>query len=86
MKSVLVIEDDSDMADSLSSLLELYDVDVIGRAQNGKEGFELFQKLHPDFPAARNPDDDGGLYQYGNRAYRCLRAAAQNARHAENGI
>jgi len=48
MKSVIVIEDDTDMANSMSSLLELCDIDVLGKARDGKLGFELLQKIQPD--------------------------------------
>ena len=47
---------------------------------------QLPQALHPDLPAARDADDDGGLHQHGDGAHRRLCAAAQDARHAEDRV
>ena len=48
MTSVIVIEDDVDALDVLCEFLQLKELDVIGTGINGKEGIELYDKLHPD--------------------------------------
>ena len=49
MTSVIVIDDDKDTVSVISELLELHDIDVIGKGYNGLEAVQLFEKLHPDF-------------------------------------
>ena len=46
--SVLIVDDDADLADSLKQLLELYGLEISGIAKNGKIGAELFSNLKPD--------------------------------------
>ncbi|MFQ5476548.1 MAG: response regulator [Nitrosopumilus sp.] len=48
MTSVVIIDDDKDIVSTISELLELHGMDVIGKGYNGLEGVELFDKLHPD--------------------------------------
>ncbi|HEY5736103.1 MAG TPA: response regulator [Nitrosopumilus sp.] len=48
MTSVIVIDDNEDLAYSISELLEMYGVDVVGKAHDGLEGSELFDQLRPD--------------------------------------
>ncbi len=46
--SALVVDDDPDTVEMFSDYLENKGVDVIGKAKDGKEGFELYKKLKPD--------------------------------------
>lgn len=46
-KKILVIEDNAEMADNISSILELANYHVV-HATNGKEGVTLAQQNHPD--------------------------------------
>ena len=47
--SVLIVDDSAFMRKSLSIMLESDpEISIIGTARNGKEGFELALKLHPD--------------------------------------
>lgn len=48
MTSVIVVDDNEDIVYSMSELLEIYGVDVIGKGYNGLEGVELYDKLRPD--------------------------------------
>ena len=48
MTSVVIVDDDEDIVYSMSELLELYGIDVIGKGYDGLEGFNLFSKLRPD--------------------------------------
>ncbi len=48
MTSVIVIDDNEDIVHSMSELLELHEIEVIGKGYNGLECVELFDKLHPD--------------------------------------
>lgn len=48
MTSVIVIDDNEDIVYSMSELLELYGIDVIGKAYDGLEGARLFDQLRPD--------------------------------------
>lgn len=46
---VLIVEDSAFMRQSLSFLLSKeLDIEVVGTAKDGKEGYELAKKLHPD--------------------------------------
>ncbi len=45
---ILVADDHALFRDSLRSLLEAHDLDVVGEAKNGKEAVELAWKLKPD--------------------------------------
>jgi len=48
LTSVIVIDDNEDIVYSMSELLEMYGIDVIGKGHNGLEAVELFEKFHPD--------------------------------------
>ncbi len=42
---MIVVDDNEDVVYSMSELLEIYGVDVIGKGYNGLEGAELRQTL-----------------------------------------
>jgi two-component system, chemotaxis family, chemotaxis protein CheY len=44
----IVIEDDPDMRDVFTEVLQMHDITVIGTGSNGKEAARLYEKLHPD--------------------------------------
>ncbi len=44
----IVIEDDPDMRDVFTEVLQIHDITVIGTGSNGKEAADLYEKLHPD--------------------------------------
>jgi len=46
--TALVVDDDPDTVEMFSDYLENKGVRVIGKAKDGKEGFELYKKLKPD--------------------------------------
>jgi sugar-specific transcriptional regulator TrmB/CheY-like chemotaxis protein len=46
--TALVVDDDPDTVELFSDYLENKGIDVIGKAKDGKEGFELWKKLKPD--------------------------------------
>jgi two-component system chemotaxis response regulator CheY len=48
MTSVIVIDDNKDIVNSMSELLEIYGIDVVGKGYNGLEGVDLYKKLQPD--------------------------------------
>lgn len=48
MTTVIVIDDNKDIVNSMSELLELYGVDVVGKGYDGLEGSKLFEQLRPD--------------------------------------
>jgi len=48
MTSVIVIDDNEDIVYSMSELLELYGIDVVGKGSDGLEGAKLFNQLRPD--------------------------------------
>ena len=48
MRSVIVVDDDPDAARSLSHLLEICGVEVLGIALDGKEAVSLYKEKHPD--------------------------------------
>ncbi|MGY5147863.1 MAG: response regulator [Candidatus Nitrosopumilus sp. bin_7KS] len=48
MTSVIVIDDNEDIVYSMSELLEIYGINVVGKGYNGLECVELYNKLHPD--------------------------------------
>jgi len=57
----IVVDDDFDTVEVFSEYLELRDIDVVGKAYNGKEAVDLYQKLRPDvvFLDVLMPDYDG---------------------------
>ena len=59
--TALVVDDDPDAVEMFSDYLENKGVNVIGKAKDGKEGFELYKKLKPDvvFLDVIMPDFDG---------------------------
>ncbi|HSG83875.1 MAG: response regulator [Nitrosopumilus sp.] len=48
MISVIIVDDNEDIVYSMSELLELHGIDVVGKAYDGLDGFNLFSKLRPD--------------------------------------
>ena len=48
MTSVIVVDDNEDIVHSMSELLEMYGIDVVGKAYDGLEGLRLFDQLRPD--------------------------------------
>lgn len=45
----MIVDDDSLIRDSLKVLLELEDdIDVVGTASNGKEAYEMLNKINPE--------------------------------------
>ncbi|MEE8180619.1 MAG: response regulator, partial [Nitrosopumilaceae archaeon] len=46
--TAIVIDDDDDAVELFSDYLENKGVKVVGKANDGKEGFELYKKLKPD--------------------------------------
>jgi len=48
MTSVIVIDDNEDIVYSITELLEIYGIDVVGKGYNGLGAVELFEKFHPD--------------------------------------
>lgn len=61
MVTSIVVDDDFDTVEVFSEYLELKDIDVVGKAYNGKEAVDLYQKLKPDvvFLDVLMPDYDG---------------------------
>ncbi len=59
---VILIDDQDDVRAYLKSILGKLDCDVVGEAENGKKGVELFKKLKPDLILLdlRMPVMDGG--------------------------
>ncbi len=47
--NVLVIDDDKDVRDAFVGLLQIHGINVIGTCSDGKEAYEMYQKLRPDF-------------------------------------
>lgn len=48
MVSVIVVDDEKDVAEVLCEFLKIKGVDVIGRGKNGKQALELYKELNPD--------------------------------------
>jgi len=48
LTSVIVVDDNEDLVYSMSELLEIHGIEVVGKGYNGLEGVELFNRLHPD--------------------------------------
>ena len=49
MVSAIVIDDDKDVVESFSTMLEYNNIDVVGKGYDGKDAVDLYQKLKPDF-------------------------------------
>jgi len=45
----IVIDDDIDALDSLSDLLKLKGISIIGKGTNGEEAYQLYKLCHPKF-------------------------------------
>ena len=60
-KTAIVVDDDSDTVEIFSSLLEEYEISVIGKGYNGKEAIDLFSEHNPDvvFVDIMMPDGTG---------------------------
>lgn len=60
-QTAIVIDDDIDSVDIFSSLLEEYEISVVGKGFNGREAIDLFQNLKPDlvFLDLNMPDGTG---------------------------
>lgn len=48
MKKVLIVDDACFMRMSIGMMLKRHGFDIVGEAENGREGFEKFQELRPD--------------------------------------
>lgn len=61
MKSVIVIDDDEDIVQVFSYLLEQKHVKVVGKGYSGKDAVELYEKENPDivFLDVMMPDGNG---------------------------
>ena len=59
--SVIVVDDDPDTVEVFCEYLEFKNVEVVGRAYNGKEAVELYEQLKPDivFMDLKMPEYDG---------------------------
>ena len=49
MTSVIIVDDETDITETLSMLLEYEGIHVQGVGKNGKDAVELFSKEKPDF-------------------------------------
>ena len=61
MKSAIVIDDDEDIVQVFSYLLEQNHVKVVGKGYSGKDAVELYEKENPDivFLDVMMPDGNG---------------------------
>lgn len=61
MTSAIVIDDDFDTVEVFSEFLTLYNINVLGTANNGLNGVKLFENKRPDivFSDIWMPDYDG---------------------------
>lgn len=48
LTTVIVVEDDQDSMEVTTEYLEMKDIQVIAKAKDGKEAFELYKKLQPE--------------------------------------
>ncbi|MGV7226347.1 MAG: response regulator [Nitrosopumilus sp.] len=48
MTSVIVVDDNDDIVYSMSELLEINGINVVGKGHNGLEGLQLYEKFQPD--------------------------------------
>jgi len=46
--NVIVIDDESDVSEVLCEFLKIKGIKVVGRGNNGKDAFELYEKFQPD--------------------------------------
>lgn len=49
MTSVIIIEDDQEAIENLSSYLAIHDIETLGSANDGSFALELYEKHSPDF-------------------------------------
>ena len=49
MTSVVIIDDDQDTIDNLSTYLKMHGIETLGTATDGSFGLELYEKHNPDF-------------------------------------
>ncbi len=47
--SEIHIDDDKDVVESFSTMLEYNNIEVVGKGYDGKDAVDLYQKLKPDF-------------------------------------
>lgn len=61
MKSVIIIDDDEDIVQVFSYLLEQKHIKVVGKGYSGKDAVELYEKENPDivFLDVMMPDGNG---------------------------
>lgn len=61
LPSVIVIDDDEDLVETISTFLELKEIEVKGKGYNGCDADKLYQQTHPDFVLLdmNMPDYDG---------------------------
>jgi len=61
VKSVLIIDDNIDIVDSMVEGMDMFGIKVVGKAYDGLEGLEQFKKLSPDIVLLdiMMPDYDG---------------------------
>jgi len=59
--SVIIIDDEKDIVDTMSMYLELNNIDVKGMGYNGYDAYKLFKEKQPDFVILdmKMPDYDG---------------------------
>jgi len=48
MKTILVVDDDKDIVEVTSEMMDFYDVTVVAKAFNGLQAVEKFKQFHPD--------------------------------------
>ena len=48
IKTAIVIDDDHDIVDVFSDILQILQIEVVGKGYDGKEAVELYQKFKPD--------------------------------------
>ena len=62
MPRVIVVDDDKDLVYTMSELLETAGMDVVGQGFDGKQAYELYSKLQPDYVLLdmKMPNYDGG--------------------------
>ena len=48
MKKLLIVDDAAFMRLSIRNMLEKYDIEIVGEAENGAIAIEMYKELHPD--------------------------------------